>query len=70
LNLAPTPKVATGAIVGAFSVILVWSLGQFHVQMPPEVASALTTVLSAGAAFFAPRSPPTIDQIAEIKTKL
>ena len=70
MNLAPTPKVATGALAGALSVIIIWILGQFHINVPPEIASAFTTVISAGASYFAPHSQPTAAQVEEIKKNL
>jgi len=66
MNLAPTPKVATGALAGALSIIIIWILGQFHIVIPPEVASAFTTVFSALASYIAPKSDPTPEQVAQI----
>lgn len=43
---APTTKVAAGSLAGALTVLLVWVLGLLHVPVPPEVASALTVVIS------------------------
>ncbi len=61
-----TPKVATGALAGAVSVIVVWIISKFGLEVPPEMASAFTTVISAVSMYFAPRSDPTPDQIAKI----
>lgn len=47
----PTSKVAAGGVAGAFSILLVWALEQGGLQVPAEVASALTTVVSFGAAY-------------------
>lgn len=47
----PHPKVAAGGAAGAASIVLVWALAQAGVEIPPEVASALTTLLSFGAAY-------------------
>jgi hypothetical protein len=51
------PKVqAAGAgagVAGALTVILVWALSLAGVDVPPEVASALTTLLAAGGALLA-----------------
>lgn len=47
----PTSKVAAGGAAGALTVVLVWILGALGVDMPPEVASALTVLLSTGAAY-------------------
>ncbi len=64
-----TPKVATGALAGAVSVIVVWIITQFGVTIPPEIASAFTTVISACSAYFAPRSEPTHEQVVDILQK-
>jgi hypothetical protein len=60
-----TPKVATGALAGAASVILVWIIGMFH-PVPPEISSAFTTVFSTCFAYFAPMSQPTPEQVTQI----
>ena len=42
------PKVQNAAIAGAVSVVIVWAVQQFgHLAIPGEVASAITTILSA-----------------------
>lgn len=48
----PTSKVAAGGAAGALTVVLVWLLGALGVDMPPEVASALTVLLSTAAAYY------------------
>lgn len=46
-KIMPTRKVTAGALAGALSVVVVWGLKQFaHTDIPGEVASALTTILS------------------------
>lgn len=43
----PNRKVGSAALAGGLSIILVWMIKQFgHVEIPPEVASGITTVLS------------------------
>ncbi len=65
--MALTPKVATGALAGALSVIIVWGISAgFHIQIPAEVASAFTTLISGVSSYFAPRSDPTPDQVTEV----
>ncbi len=61
-----TPKVATGALAGAVSVILVWIITKFGIEVPPEIASAFTTVVSAASSWFAPRSDPTPEDVTKI----
>lgn len=51
-TLAPVPKVIAGTIAGAATVVIVWLLHQFAgVDLPAEVAAALTVLLTAGAAY-------------------
>lgn len=64
--MALTPKVATGALAGAVSVILVWIITKCGLDVPPEISSAFTTVVSAVSSYFAPRSDPTPDQVTDI----
>jgi putative flippase GtrA len=45
-SMAPTTKVAAGGVTGALTVLVVWILGLLHVPVPPEVASALTVIIS------------------------
>ena len=47
-NLTPTPKVASAGIGGALTIVLIWVLGLFGVDMPAEVAAAVTTAVSFG----------------------
>jgi putative flippase GtrA len=55
---APTTKVAAGGVVGALTVLLVWVLGLLHVTVPPEVASALTVVISFATSYFVKQRVP------------
>lgn len=50
-SLAPEPKVAAGAGAGAFGTVLVWALSQAGINLPPEVAVALVSLLSFGVAW-------------------
>lgn len=48
----PTRKVAAGGAAGAITILLVWAAGEFaSITVPPEVASAFTTVISFLAAY-------------------
>ena len=64
-----TPKVVTGALAGAASVIAVWIVTKCGIEVPAEIASAFTTVISAFSSYFAPHSDPTPAQIADILNK-
>lgn len=48
---AINPKVAAGGAAGAASVVLVYVLGELGVHLPPEVASAVTVLLSVAAGY-------------------
>lgn len=49
-------KVQAGGIAGALTIVLVWLLGALNVDVPPEVASAITTIISTGTAYLKPAS--------------
>lgn len=42
----PTQKVAAAGISGAATIMLVYVLGLFGLEIPPEVAAALTALLA------------------------
>lgn len=48
-NLAPTSKVTAAGTAGAAALVLVWILGSFGVEVPPEVAAALTALIATAA---------------------
>jgi hypothetical protein len=53
----PLNKVIGGAFAGAVTIVLVWAVKQFaSVEVPAEVASALTTIVSAAVAYLVPLS--------------
>lgn len=43
------PKVKAGGAAGAAALVLVFAAGQAGVSVPPEVASAVTVLLTTGA---------------------
>ncbi len=51
-SMAPTTKVSAGGVAGALTVLVVWILGLLHVAVPPEVASALTVIISFTTSYF------------------
>ena len=48
----PVPKVAAAGIAGSLTVLLVFILGQLNFEVPPEVASAVTTIIAFLAGYF------------------
>ena len=56
----PNRKVGVGAAAGAITVILVWTLNTFALSqtpIPPETASAITTVITFIVSYFVPERP-------------
>lgn len=41
-------RTASSSLAGSLTIILVWVLSSLGVTVPPEVSSALTTVIMAG----------------------
>lgn len=50
----PTPKVAAGGLAGAATIVAVFIANQAGVNVPPEVASAFTVLVSTAAAYLKP----------------
>ena len=63
-----TPKVATGALAGSVTIVIVWILGKFHVDVDVAVAQAMTVIISTASSYFAPRSEPTAEDVTKILT--
>jgi len=49
---APTQKVAAATLGGAVTVIAVWALGQFGIDLPSEVAASVAVLVAAVAGYF------------------
>ena len=49
--MSPQPKVVAGGAAGAVTVVLVWAAGLAGLEVPPEVASAVTVLISFGAGY-------------------
>jgi hypothetical protein len=47
----PIRKVTAAGTAGAASIVLVWLLGEAGVVVPPEVASAFTTLIAFAAGY-------------------
>ena len=53
--MKPHPKVVVGTLAAALSVVLVWGLQSFSgINVPPEIASAFTTIIGAAAGYLMP----------------
>lgn len=51
------PKVAAGGLAGGITIILVWVAGLAGLDVPPEVASAFTVLVSSVAGYVK-KAPP------------
>lgn len=47
----PTAKVFAAGAAGAATIVAVWAVGLLGVDVPPEVAAAVTTLLATGAGY-------------------
>ena len=54
--MLPEKKVTAAALAGAVATILVWILHLTGIDIPPEVAAAITTILAAVAGYLAPHT--------------
>lgn len=51
----PNRKIGSAALAGGLSIMIVWAIKQWgQVEMPPEVASGFTTVLSFITGYLVP----------------
>lgn len=56
--MIPTAKVTAGALAGALTAIIVWGVRQWaKVDMPPEVAVAVSTVFTFVVSYMTPDAP-------------
>lgn len=54
-----TNKLVNGALAGAIVTVIVWASKAFaHVDIPTEVAMAISTIISLAAAHFTPVGQP------------
>ncbi len=52
--IGPNKAVSAG-IFGAVTIVVVWTARTaFQIEIPPEVASAMTVIISTGATWFTP----------------
>ena len=49
--MAPQPKVIAGGAAGALTIVLVFAAGLAGLDVPPEVASAVTVLISFAAGY-------------------
>lgn len=58
-SYAPGPKATYGTLAGALTIILVWVAGLADIEVPVEVASAVTTIIAGLVVYFAPDNKNT-----------
>ena len=51
MNKKPVPKVVAGGVAGAVTILLVYIASMLGLDVPPEVSSAFTVIVSAGAGY-------------------
>lgn len=49
------PKIASAGIAGALTVVLMWVVSLFGVEVPAEVASAVTIIIAFAAGYVRPQ---------------
>jgi len=47
-------KAIGSGVAGSLTIILVWVMGLFHVQVPPEVAASMTAVIGTAVVYVVP----------------
>lgn len=47
-------KPAAATLAGSASIVLIWIVGQFKVELPPEVAAAFVNLFAGLAYYIAP----------------
>ncbi len=52
----PTPKIGAATLAGALSIILIYIVGLFGVDIPGGVGAAIATVFTAAAGYFMPEA--------------
>lgn len=61
----------TTALAGALVTLVVWAAKQWgHVDLPPEIASALTVVVTVLVAHFTPDAPVPPTSAEQVRAKL
>jgi len=50
----PNTKVAAGGLAGGLSMLIIWGVGAAGVDVPAEVAAAITTLVTFVVGYFVP----------------
>lgn len=54
MNVLPHAKVATAGLAGACTIVIVWLLGIYGINVPPHVASAFTVIIGFIVGYITP----------------
>ena len=68
-DLTPGSKLNDAGIAVFITTIGVWIAGHFNVQIPAEVAAAITGIIGYIVAYFAPERKITIDENGTVKKR-
>jgi hypothetical protein len=49
------PKIASAGVAGALTIVLMWVVSLFGVDVPAEVASAVTIIIAFAAGYIRPQ---------------
>lgn len=50
----PNTKVAAGGLAGGLSMLVVWGIGATGIEVPPEIAAAVTTLVTFAVSYMVP----------------
>lgn len=54
MDAKPSTKTGLTVIAGAVVTVLVWIATLNHLEVPPQVAAAITTIIAGGIGYFLP----------------
>lgn len=54
MDAKPSTKTGLTVIAGAIVTVLAWIASLNHIEVPAEVASAITTIIAGGIGYFLP----------------
>lgn len=57
-SYVPNAKVASGSVAGAVTIVLVWVAALLGLEIPTEVAQAITILIGFGVAYLVPEKVP------------
>lgn len=68
--MEPSTKISAASIGGALTAIVLWGVNHFTgVDVPPEVAAAITTVVAFLLGYFIPETNPAPSAVEAIEVR-